>query len=202
MCPFNARFADPATEPGYGARGPGERPTGVEALPGESGSRSAQTGSDHFAASGSQSTDSAESPGRTDGNMGPFLARRPKHPGTNGPPLTKLLRTALSEEAWEAFSRGSAIRRAGRAGFARNVCVAMGNGLAGEKELPAEAVRVLVEALSDPAPLVRGHAAWALGCVGSADVTGILSAALEDESDDLVRGELELALERCLPSLK
>jgi epoxyqueuosine reductase QueG len=39
---------------------------------------------------------------------------------------------ALSEERWESFSRGSAIRRARRAGFARNVCVAVGNWLAGE----------------------------------------------------------------------
>ena len=35
VCPFNRRFAVESMEPGYAARGPGERPTGVEALPGE-----------------------------------------------------------------------------------------------------------------------------------------------------------------------
>jgi hypothetical protein len=39
------------------------------------------------------------------------------------PPLIALLETALDEAAWNSFSRGSAIRRAGRAGFARNVCM-------------------------------------------------------------------------------
>ena len=38
------------------------------------------------------------------------------HPGTDSPSLTDLLLTALDESAWDAFSRGSAIRRAGRAG--------------------------------------------------------------------------------------
>jgi hypothetical protein len=71
------------------------------------------------------------------------------HPGTDGPPLTELLATALSEDAWGSFSRGSAIRRAGRAGFARNVCVAVGNRLSGEEEPPSEAVTVFLEAPSE-----------------------------------------------------
>jgi epoxyqueuosine reductase len=86
----------------------------------------------------------------------------PLHPGPDAPPLVDLLRMALSEEAWDAFSRGSAIRRAGRAGFARNVCVALGNWLAQTPESPDEAVAVLREALADPETLVREHAAWAL----------------------------------------
>ena len=94
----------------------------------------------------------------------------------DGPPLVDLLRTARSEEAWEAFSRGSAIRRAG---FARNVRVAMGNWLAGEDEPPSEAVSVLIEALRDPEPLVRGRAAWALGGVGSPEALQALERLLE-----------------------
>ncbi|HZD03464.1 MAG TPA: tRNA epoxyqueuosine(34) reductase QueG, partial [Longimicrobiales bacterium] len=35
VCPFNVRFAKEADEPGYAARGAGERPVGVEARPGE-----------------------------------------------------------------------------------------------------------------------------------------------------------------------
>jgi len=34
VCPFNVKFAVEAAEPGYAARGPGERPVGVEALAG------------------------------------------------------------------------------------------------------------------------------------------------------------------------
>jgi len=53
-------------------------------------------------------------------------------PGTEFPSLIELLETALDEAAWDAFARGSAIRRVGRAGFARNVCVGLGNlGVAG-----------------------------------------------------------------------
>ena len=53
------------------------------------------------------------------------------------------------------------VRRAGRAGLLRNVCVALGNWGADE------AVPPLTAALEDPEPLVREHAAWALGRVGS-----------------------------------
>jgi len=112
------------------------------------------------------------------------------HPGTDGSPLTELLETALSEEAWEWFSRGSAIRRAGRAGMARNVSVALGNWGS------SEAVPVLSDALSDPEPLVRGHAAWALGRVEEAAARSALEAALSSEEDHWVREELELALAR------
>ena len=179
MCPFSVRFADPAVEPGYAARGPGERPVGVEPLSGKDGSE----------VRAAAPTDSAESRGPADARPGPG----PIHPGTDGPPLVELLRTALSEEAWDAFSRGSAIRRAGRAGFARNVCVAMGNWLGGEKEAPAEAVAVLVDALFDPEPLVRGHAAWALARVASPSATEALSRASASEEDSFAREELAVA---------
>src|SRR5690606_5091260 len=52
----------------------------------------------------------------------------------------------MDEAAWDAFSRGSAIRRAKRAGFLRNVAVALGNWGA------PEAVPALVRALEDPEP--------------------------------------------------
>jgi epoxyqueuosine reductase len=42
----------------------------------------------------------------------------------------------------------------------------------------SEAVPVLSAALSDPEPLVRGHAAWALGEIGSAGAFAPLEAAL------------------------
>lgn len=110
------------------------------------------------------------------------------HPGTASPPLVDLLETALDEEAWESFSRGSAIRRAGRAGFARNVCVALGNWAS------SDAVPVLSSALADPDPLVRGHAAWALGRIGSSAAASALNERWEIESDSSVRDEINRAL--------
>jgi len=159
-CPFPTRFAEPAREPGYAARGPGERPVGVE--------------------DGSRETSSARETFRrpSDG---------PLHPGTDAPSLVALLELALDPEAWEAFSRGSATRRAGRAGFARNVCVALGSWGA------AEAAPVLTRALADPEPLVRGHAARALGRVGGAAASELLSLAASSEEEARVLEELDAA---------
>ncbi|TVP43839.1 MAG: hypothetical protein EA350_12865 [Gemmatimonadales bacterium] len=155
------RFAEPAREPGYAARGPGEVPVGVDDV-------------------------SHETPSRPFGG--------PLHPGTDAPSLIDLLEMALDPDAWEAFSRGSAIRRAGRAGFARNVCVAMGNWLASVGQLPEEALTLLSYALSDPEPVVRAHAAWALGRIGSAGARAALSSRLADEAEESVRSELAAAL--------
>ena len=112
------------------------------------------------------------------------------HPGTASPSLIALLEMALDETAWDAFSRGSAIRRAGRAGFARNVCVGLGNWGS------PDAVPVLTSALSDPEPLVRGHAAWALGKVGSSGAVAALEISLSREREPDVREEVEGALDQ------
>ncbi|HEX7089882.1 MAG TPA: tRNA epoxyqueuosine(34) reductase QueG [Longimicrobiales bacterium] len=97
----------------------------------------------------------------------------------------------MDEAAWDAFSRGSAIRRAKRAGFLRNVAVALGNWGA------PEAVPALVRALEDPEPLVRGHAAWALGRIGSAGAREALISAVQRERDPFVLEELDAALASC-----
>jgi len=116
------------------------------------------------------------------------------HPGTRSPSLMDLM--ALDEAGWEAFSRGSALRRAGRAGFLRNVAVALGNWGS------VEAVPALVSALSDTDPLVRGHAAWALGEVGSPEAVRALESRVSSEDDPFVRSELEAALDRSRPKAK
>lgn len=94
---------------------------------------------------------------------------------------------AMDEVAWDEFSRGSAIRRAKRAGFLRNVAVALGNWRA------PEAVPALVRALEDAEPLVRGHAAWALGRIGTAEALAALEVRLEHQDDRCVREEIRLA---------
>lgn len=110
------------------------------------------------------------------------------HPGTAAPTLVDLLQTALTPDRWEAFSRGSPIRRAGRAGFARNVCVALGNW-GSPSALPA-----LTAALRDESELVRAHAAWAVGRIESPLAGEVLRRARANERDPEVVAELEVAL--------
>ena len=94
----------------------------------------------------------------------------------------------MNETEWDAFSQGSAIRRARRAGFLRNVAVALGNWGS-----PA-AAHVLTAALRDLEPLVRGHAAWALGRIDTDVAREALRDALTLECDAFVRDELMSAL--------
>ncbi len=98
----------------------------------------------------------------------------------------------LEQDAFTQQFRRSPIKRAKRAGMARNVCVALGNWAD-----PA-AVDALGLALRDPFPVVREHAAWALGQVlarqrGTA-VGELLAAALAQETNAMVRAALQAAM--------
>jgi epoxyqueuosine reductase len=95
---------------------------------------------------------------------------------------------ALDDEAFRRRFRGSPILRAKRRGLLRNVAVALGNG-----RDPA-AVPSLARALHDPEPLVRGHAAWALGRIATEPARDALTRALGREPDDGVQEELHQAL--------
>ena len=95
---------------------------------------------------------------------------------------------SMTEAEWDEFSRGSAIRRAKREGFLRNVAVALGNAA------DPDAVPVLSTALRDLEPLVRGHAAWALGQIGGEAATAELRDALTLECDRWAREEIMAAL--------
>jgi epoxyqueuosine reductase len=126
----------------------------------------------------------------------PLGVERPQsdgsHPGTKAPSLIDLM--SMDESGWEAFSRGSALRRARRSGFLRNVAVALGNWGS------PEAVPVLTSALSDLDPLVRGHAVWALAEIDAPDSLPALEALASSESDPFVRSELDDAMERLRPN--
>jgi epoxyqueuosine reductase len=74
--------------------------------------------------------------------------------GARWPPRDYL---GLDEAGFRELFRGSAILRAKRGGFLRNVCVALGN-VGGREDLPA-----LRAAARDADPLVGEHAAWAIG---------------------------------------
>jgi len=71
----------------------------------------------------------------------------------------------------------------------RNVAIALGNS--GE----AAAVPALAKALREEAPCVRGAAAWALGRLGGDEAKHALEAALSDETDGDVRGEIAAGLQ-------
>ncbi len=115
--------------------------------------------------------------------FGPMIEPRPR--------LEELL--ALDEEGFRARFRNSAVWRTRRSGLLRNVCIALGN-IADRDSVPALAI-----ALDDGEPLVRGHAAWALGRLGGAAARAHLGLALRRESDAWVRDECEQALQACGP---
>jgi epoxyqueuosine reductase len=105
------------------------------------------------------------------------------------PALLPLL--TLSEDEFKRRFNGSPIQRARRDGFVRNVAVALGN-VGGP-----EAIEPLAGVLrDDPSPLVRGHAAWALGRLadrlGGADAEEARAAlrGVRDDQDPFVREEL------------
>ncbi len=105
----------------------------------------------------------------------------------------------LDEAQFSDLFAGSPIRRAQRAGFLRNVCVALGN------RAGAGAVPALARALAiDPSPLVRGHAAWALGEIArrvgagpaapvAQEIAGALGRAAAEDAEPEVREEAALA---------
>jgi epoxyqueuosine reductase len=100
------------------------------------------------------------------------------------PDLVELL--SMTETEFAGRFSGRALARAKYAGLLRNACVALGN--LGD----ASAVGPLTGALGHPEPLVRGHAAWALGRLRSPVA---LRARLARESHPWVREEITEALE-------
>jgi epoxyqueuosine reductase len=115
--------------------------------------------------------------------FGPTIDARPR--------LEELL--ALSEDGFRARFRNSAVWRSRRSGLLRNVCIALGN-IADRASVPA-----LATALHDAEPLVRGHAAWALGRLGGGAARAHLERAVRRETDAWVRDECALALQACGP---
>ncbi len=85
--------------------------------------------------------------------------------------------------------RGSPIKRAKRRGFLRNIIVAIGNW--GSRA----AVPALKKALVDDEPLIRGHAAWALGQIGGKQTEQALHAQLQEENDAEVISDIQDALQ-------
>jgi epoxyqueuosine reductase len=94
----------------------------------------------------------------------------------------------MSAEDFSRLFHGSPIKRAKRRGYLRNTAVALGNSA------QAGSLPVLARALQDKEPLVRGHAAWALGQIGGHAAAEILEAARSIETDLWVQTEIATAL--------
>ena len=98
-------------------------------------------------------------------------------------PMGKLNLVELLELTEGEFVRrfqGTSIMRSKRVGLQKNACVAMGNNR------NTDGVPALISALASTEPLVRGHAAWALGKIATSDAFSALEKACESEMDPYV----------------
>ena len=83
----------------------------------------------------------------------------------------------MTQAEFSRAFKGSPMKRAKLRGLRRNAAVVMGN-VGSPDDVPA-----LAAALSDDEPLVRSHAAWALGRLGSPAAAAALRERLEVEAD-------------------
>ena len=93
---------------------------------------------------------------------------------------------AMDEARYESEFVGTAMRRAKRSGMRRNAATVLGN------RREASALPALAAALADADPVVRGHAAWAIGRINPKHAA--LPTALAKETDVRVQAELRQAM--------
>jgi epoxyqueuosine reductase len=117
----------------------------------------------------------------------PDPAFLPKSIDNAYPSLRWLL--AMNQEEFGATYFGTPVPRTKRRGLARNAAVALGNtGTHDDVPFLAEAL------VQHDEPLVRAHAAWALGRLGGGEAHRTLDRARSSDPDDGVRLEAETAL--------
>jgi len=123
---------------------------------------------------------------RPDPEADPLRPRRENHL----PDLASLLR--LDEDGFRQRFRKSPVRRTKRRGLLRNVCIAMGNS--GQVAF----VDALMSSLQDGEPLIRGHAAWALGRLAHAQnrqaIIRAMTACAASEANQQVLEEVETSI--------
>ncbi len=91
---------------------------------------------------------------------------------------------ALAPQEFNRKFKGNPVKRTKRRGYLRNIAVALGNG-----QNPAS-IPALSQALADPEPLVRTHAAWALGQIGNQRARESLDQAGLVEPEESVKQEI------------
>ena len=107
--------------------------------------------------------------------------------GLDGPELVEWM--TITQEEFSRRFKNPAIKRTRRRGLLRNVAVALGNWGS------PDAVPALAIALNDEEPLVRGHAAWALGRIPDHRSVDAVRARLLAEHDEWVIVEIRSALD-------
>jgi epoxyqueuosine reductase len=123
--------------------------------------------------------------------------------GSSSPDLVDVL--ALTPEGFNQRFKGSPVKRAKRRGLLRNAAVALGNTAAlvhagalasrASENGGSRAVLAVEKALlNDPEPLVRQHAAWALGQVGGESAIRALQQAVQNETSQIVITEIRKIL--------
>ncbi|MEJ2759642.1 MAG: tRNA epoxyqueuosine(34) reductase QueG, partial [Anaerolineales bacterium] len=100
------------------------------------------------------------------------------------PPQDPAAELSLTPQQFNRKFKNSPVKRAKRRGYLRNVAVALGN-----QASPAHILALSI-ALHDPEPLVRQHAAWALGQIGGEEVITTLRQHAEIDTDPAVLGEV------------
>jgi epoxyqueuosine reductase len=103
------------------------------------------------------------------------------------PLLAPLL--GLDEQAFDRRFDGTPLERTGRSRILRNVAIALGNSEG------SGGMAALIAALNDSDPLIRSHAAWALGRKGGERAAAALGAAIAGEKDKEAREEIGHALQ-------
>jgi epoxyqueuosine reductase len=96
----------------------------------------------------------------------------------------------LTPEGFNQKFKGSPVKRAKRRGYLRSVAVALGNS--GNQQAIPSMTHILE---SETEPLIRGHAAWALGRIGGRDARLALHAAAGQEKDETVQNEIFRAID-------
>jgi epoxyqueuosine reductase len=97
---------------------------------------------------------------------------------------------SLTPEDFNRKFKETPVKRSKRRGYLRNLAVVIGNR-AFIGNIPA-----LIRALADPEPLIRQHAAWALGQIGGIEAITTLKTAIEIEQDPVVLEEINTALDQ------
>ena len=103
----------------------------------------------------------------------------------SAPSLLDIL--AMDEAAFADRFANSPIKRIKRRRLLRNAAVAAGNWGS------ATSVPLLINLLDDPDPILRGHAAWALGQIGNEGGLTAVFNHLPHEKDEVVREEYKIA---------
>jgi epoxyqueuosine reductase len=96
---------------------------------------------------------------------------------------------SLTPQDFSLKFSNSPVKRARRRGYLRNVAVALGNS-----RDPSAIPTLAHSLLNDPEPLVRAHAAWALGKIRGENAKQALDQAILCENNKSVLAEIRTAI--------